>query len=86
MAPTFVSGRQGPAEEQIATSNLHGRADDALQPALVFCRCSSISDCDGGVEDGFDDRIVEVYHHCLWQVEFLYQPQEVHLQLGLVFL
>lgn len=29
-------------------------------------------------EDGLNDGGVEVHHHCLWQVEFLELPQEVH--------
>ena len=33
---------------------------------------------DGGGEDGLNDGGVKVHHHCLWQVEFLQLPQEVH--------
>ena len=37
-----------------------------------------VPDGDGGGEDGLDDAGVEVHHHCLWQVELLQLPQEVH--------
>src|SRR4029434_5956610 len=31
-----------------------------------------------GGEDGLNDGGVKVHHHCLWPVEFLQLPQEVH--------
>ncbi|MED6289163.1 hypothetical protein CHARACLAT_033518 [Characodon lateralis] len=53
------------------------RANDTLQPALVPDGGSSVSDGDGGGEDGLNDGRVEVHHHCLWQAEHLQLQQEV---------
>ena len=75
---------QGPRGEQvlkrwkIAANHLLGRTDDTLQSAFVIGSGSSIPDGDAGGEDGLDDAGVEVHHHCLWQVELLQLPQEVH--------
>ncbi len=60
------------------------RANDTLQPVLLFDSDSSIPDGDGGGEDALNDGGVEVHHHCLWQVEFLQLPQEVHPLLCLL--
>ena len=56
---------------QIAANHLLSSAGDTLQRALVFGSGSSVPDGDGGGEEGLNDGCVEVYHHCLWQVQFL---------------
>ena len=63
---------------QIAANHLLCRPNDTLQSALVLGSGSSVPDGDRGCEDGLNDGCVEVHHHCLWQVEFLQLPQEVH--------
>jgi len=68
---------------KIAADHLFSRANDTLQSALVLGSGSSVPDGEGGGEDGLNDGCVEVHRHCLWQVELLYLPQEVHPLLGL---
>ena len=63
---------------QTAAGHLLSSADDTLQPALVLGSGSSVPDDAGGGEDRLNDGCVEVYRHCLWQVELLRLPQEVH--------
>src|SRR4029434_6206524 len=68
------SGRDG----RLQPITFYSRTDDTLQSAFVIGSGSSVPDGDGGGEDGLDDAGVEVHHHCLWQVELLQLPQEVH--------
>lgn len=53
------------------------------QSDLVLSIGSSIPDCDGGGEDRLGDGRLEVNHHCVWQVELLQLPQEIHPLLSL---
>ncbi len=55
---------------------------EQMQPALVLGSGSSTPDGDGAGEDGLNDGGAGVHHHCLWQVDFLQLPQEVHPLLG----
>ncbi len=64
---------------QITANHLLSRVDDTLQSNLGSG--SSVPDGDGRGEDGLNNGGVEV-HHCLWQVELLQLPQEVHPLLG----
>ncbi|KAK0149538.1 Otospiralin [Merluccius polli] len=63
---------------QIAANHLICGANDTLQSALVLGNGSSVPDGDGGGEDGLNDGGLGVHHQCLWQVELLQLPQEVH--------
>ena len=49
-----------------------------IYAALVLGSGSSVPDGDGAGEDGRDDGSVGVQHHCVWPVELLQLPQEVH--------
>ena len=77
-SPQGPRGVQVLEGRQIAAHHLLSNADDTLQPALVLGSGSSVPDGDGGGEDGLNDGCVEVHHHCLWQVEFIQLPKEVH--------
>jgi len=48
-----------------------------LQSVFVFGSGSSIPDGDGGGENELKDGSVEVYQHCLWQLELLELPKEL---------
>ncbi len=78
----FVSRVGGVSHNLSCTDHLLSRVNDTLQPAPVLNSGSSVPDGDGGGEDGLNDGGVEVHHHCLWQVELLQLPQEVHPLLG----
>ena len=69
---------------EVVPNHLFSPADDTLQSTFVLDSSSSVPDADGGGEDGLNDGSVEVHHHCLWQVEFLQLPQEVHPLLCLL--
>jgi len=86
----FTRLRQGPGGVQvlegwqISANHLLSRANGMLQSALVLGSGSSVSDGDGGGENGLNDDGVEVDYHCLWQVELLWLLQGVHPLLGLL--
>ncbi len=58
------------------------QSESTMQPALVLSSGNSVSDGDGGGEDVLSDGSAEVHRHCLWKIELLQLPQEVHPLLG----
>jgi len=64
-SPQGPGGMQVLERWQIAAYHLLSRANETLQYALVLGSGSSVTDGDGGGEDGLHDGGEEVHYHCL---------------------